>query len=172
MLEELYKMEAEDQGAHGASEIKEINPDIPIFLGEWREEMRQTLPFGEIKENKEEIYFFRMDYDFSKHVVDSPRIMPDGSESPVKCFADVYVFIMNEHFDEKRLENSSFKLFELYQLYDAYMGDNFEYVDKETKETVTEKFKPTPDLKKIITSELLWSQLTAFSEYLKQGLKK
>jgi hypothetical protein len=113
-----------------------------------------------------------MDYDFSKHIVDSPRLLPDGSESPVKCFADMYVFIMNEHFDEKKLENSSFKLFELYELYDAYMGEDIEYRDKDTKETIIEKFKATPDLKKIITSELLWSQLTAFSEYLKQGLKK
>ena len=172
MLEELYKIETEDQGDHSASDIKEINPDKPIFLGEWREEIRQTLPFSEIKENKDEIYFFRMDYPFSKRVVDSPRIMPDKSESPIKCFADIYVFIMNEHFDEKKLENSSFKLFELYQLYDAYMGDDIEYVDKKSKEKVTEKFNPTPDLKKIITSELLWSQLTAFSEYLKQGLEK
>lgn len=170
MLEELYKIEADDQGGHGASDIKEINPDKPIFLGEWREEIRQTVPFKEIKRNKEEIFFFRMDYDFSKHVVDSPRKLPDGSESPMKCFADMYVFIMNENFNDKMLENSSFKLFELYNLYDAYMGDPIEYVDKDTKETKFEKFNATPDLKKIITSEV-FSQLTTFSDYLKEGMR-
>lgn len=167
MLEELYKIEAEEQGQHGASEVKEINPDKPIFLGEWREEIRQTVPFKEIKKNKEEIFFFRMDYRFSTIVVDSPRKLPDGSDSPVKCFADMYVFIMNDDFNDKTLENSSFKLLELYDLYDAYMGEDIAYIDKETKEEVTEKFKATPDLKKIITSEM-FSQLTTFSDYLKQ----
>ncbi|HBX53214.1 MAG: hypothetical protein A2275_05715 [Bacteroidetes bacterium RIFOXYA12_FULL_35_11] len=170
MLEELYKLEAEDQGAHSASEIKEINPDIPIFLGEWREEMRQTLPFKEIKNSKEEIFFFRMNYDFSKHAIDSPRILPDNTESPVKCFADIYVFIMNEHFNEKKLENSSFKLLELYELYDCYLGEPIKYIDKKSKGEKSESFKATPDLKKIITGKL-WSELTAFADYLKEGLK-
>lgn len=171
MLEELYKIEAQDQGDHDKREIIEINPDFPLFLGEWREELRTTLPFDEIKTNTDSIYFFRMNYNFSKSVIDSPRILPDNSEAPVKCFVDMYVFIMNQHFDEKKLENSSFKLFELHQLYDAYMGEPIEYFNKDSKELVTEVFKPTPDLKKIMTSESLWAELYTFSEYLKQGLK-
>ncbi|MDR2717141.1 MAG: NUDIX domain-containing protein [Treponema sp.] len=170
MLEELYKIEEEDQGAHTANEIKEINPDIPIFLGEWREKIRQTLPFKEIKNNNEEIYFFRMNYDFSRHSVDSPRIMPDTTEAPVKCFADMYVFIMNELFNENNLENSSYKLLELHELYDCYRGEYIEYIDMKTKEKRTEPFKATPDLRTIITGKL-WSELTAFADYLKEGLK-
>jgi hypothetical protein len=169
MLEELYKIEAEDQGAHTAIEIKEINPDIPIFLGEWREEMRQTLPFKEISNNREAIYCFRMNYDFSKRPVDSPRMVPNGNESPVKCFADMYVFIMGEDFNEKKLENSNFKLFELHELYDCYLGEDITYYSKDDKKEVTEKFKPTPDLKKIISGEL-WTELTTFADYLKEGL--
>lgn len=170
MLEELYKIEAKDQGDHSKVGIKEINTDKPIFLGEWREELRTTLPFKEIADKKDDMYFFRMNYSFSKIAVDSPRVLPDKSESPVKCFADMYVFIMDEGFDEKKLENSSFKLLELYELYDAFMGEDIDYFDKDTKEKVVEPFKPTPDLKKIITTESLWAELSTFSDYLKQGL--
>jgi hypothetical protein len=170
MLEELYKIEAEDQGLHTASEVKEINPDIPIFLGEWREKMRQTLPFKEIGGNKDEIYFFRMNYDFSKHCVDSPRVMPDGTEAPVKCFSDMYIFVMNEHFNENKLVNSSYKLLELYELYDCYRGEPIEYIDNKTKEKKIEPFIATPDLKTIIKGKL-WSELNVFADYLKEGLR-
>lgn len=170
MLEELYKIEAEDQGAHTANNIKEINPDIPLFLGEWRDEVRQTLPFKEIKNNKEAIYCFRLNYDFSKRSVDSPRILTNGYESPVKCFVDMYIFVMNEGFNEKILENSSFKLFELHELYDCYLGENITYYSKDDRKVVTEKFKSTPDLKKIISGEL-WSELNIFADYLKEGLE-
>jgi len=174
MLEELYNFEAKDQGAHSANGIKKINPDFPIFLGEWREEIRTTLPFKEIKANanNDSIYFFRMNYNFSKTVVDSPRIMPDLLEYPVKCFVDMYVFIMNEHFNEKKLRNSSFRLFELHELYELYntSEEKIEYFDKDTNEKKTEKFNPTPDLRKIMTSESLWAELSTFAEYLKEGL--
>jgi hypothetical protein len=171
MLEELYKMESDDQGDHTATAITEINPDKPILLGEWREEMRQTLPFKEIRNNEEESYFFRINYNFSKIVVDSPRILPDNTESPVKCFVDMFVFIMNDKFDEKKLENSSYKLLELHDLYDCYLSEPIEYMDKKTREIKSEPFKPTPDLRKIITGEL-WAELNAFADYLKEGLER
>lgn len=175
MLEELYKIEAEDQGEHTAKEIKKIDPDIPIFLGEWREEIRQALPFKEIKNNKETIYCFRMDYDFSKELVYSPRLLPSGNESPVNCFVDMYVFIMGDDFNEKKLENSNFKLFELHELYDCYLGEDITYFSKDEKDEegnnkeVTEKFTATPDLKKIISGKL-WKKLNSFADYLKEGL--
>jgi hypothetical protein len=110
-----------------------------------------------------------MNYDFSKRPVDSPRLLPDGSESPVKCFADMYVFIMGKNFHEEKLENSNFKLFELHELYDCYLGEDITYYSKDDKKVVTENFKPTPDLKKIISGEL-WTELTTFADYLKEGL--
>ena len=170
-LEELYKIEAEDQGEHMLDDVKKVDPNVPMFMGEWREEMRTTLPFKEIRNKKDKIYFFRMNYDFSKQAIDSPRILPDGTESPVKCFADMYVFIMNEHFEKGELENSSFKALELHQLNDCYLGEPITYFDKDIKEEVTEKFKATPDLKKIITGKL-WPELNAFADYLKEGLEE
>jgi isopentenyldiphosphate isomerase len=171
MLEELFKIEAEGQSKHKETAITEINPDKPLYLGEWREEMRQTLPFKEIRNNEDEIYFFRMNYNFSKNVVDSPRILLDNTESPVKCFVDMYVFIMNGKFDDKKLENSSYKLLELHDLYDCYLGEPIEYIDKDSKEIKSEPFKATPDLKKILTGEL-WTELNTFADYLKEGLEK
>ena len=171
MLEELYKIEENDQGGRSKTEIKEVNPNKPMFMGEWRQELRTTLPFKEIKKNKDDIYIFRMNYKFSEVVVDSPRILPDGTESLVKCFVDMYVFVMNDHFDVKKLENSNFKLLPLHELYDVYMGEDIKYFDKEKQQIVTEKFKPTPDLRKIITTDSLWSELSTFSKYLTEGLQ-
>jgi isopentenyldiphosphate isomerase len=170
MLEELYKIEAEDQGSHTSIEIKEINPNVCKFMGEWEEDTRQILPFKEIKNNKDKIYQFRMNYEFSKQVVDSPRLLPNGYESPVRCFVDMYVFIMNKDFNEKKLENSSFRLFELHELYDCFLGEDITYFSKDDKKEVTEKFNASPDLKKIISGEL-WTELNAFADYLKKGLE-
>jgi hypothetical protein len=78
---------------------------------------------------------------------------------------------MNEDFNGKNLENSDFKLFELHQLYDCYLGEDITYFSKDDKKEVTESFKATPDLKKIISGEL-WTELTVFADYLKDGIKK
>ncbi|GHV92716.1 hypothetical protein AGMMS50268_32190 [Spirochaetia bacterium] len=174
MLEELYKVEAEAQGKDLDAEKMKINEDLPIYLGEWRREIRNTFPFSEIKKNKEEYYFFRIKYNFSKTVVDSPRFLPDESESPVKCFADVYVFVMPENFKDtiKDLKNSQYKLLELYELNDCYLDKQIEVITMNEDKIETrkvEKFNPTPDLKKIITGDL-WAELNSFADYLKEGL--
>jgi len=171
MLEELYKVEAEGQGAHTNREIMEINEDKPIFLGDWRPEIRYTFPFSEIRQKKDEIFFFRLKYDFSRKPIDSPRILPDGTEMPVKCCADVYVFVMQEGFEKTigELKNSKYKLLELHELNDAYQDKEIEI--EENGELIIERFNPTPDLKKIITGEL-WPELNSFADYLKERLEK
>jgi len=171
MLEELYKVEAEGQGNHLKTEIIEINENKPIFLGDWRPEIRYSIPFSEIKHKEDEIFFFRLNYNFSKKPIESPRILPDGSEMPVKCCVDVYVFIMQEGFQNtiKNLKNSKYKLLELHELNDCFIDEKIEY--KKDNEKIIEKFIPTPDLKRIITSEL-WAELNSFADYLKEGLIK
>ena len=161
MLEELYKVESIGQGKHSKKENYEVNAEKPIFLGEWRPEIRYTIPFSEINSNKDEIYFFRMNYDFSKKVVDSPRLLPDAREELVKVFADLYVFVMPEKFNTLDLENSNYLLVETHELNDLYLEGTINFNNKEVK------FNPTPDLKKIITSSLL-HELTSFAEYLKK----
>lgn len=161
MLEELYKVEAAGQGSHTKIENMEPNADKPIFLGEWRPEIRYTFPFSEISSQKDEIFFFRMDYGFSKEVVDSPRLLPDGKEVPVRVFADVYAFVMPESFSTIDLKNSKYAILELHELSDAYQDGIINFNGKETE------FKATPDLKKIITGRL-WEQLNSFADYLKE----
>jgi len=171
MLEELYKVEAEAQGAHNKTENFIVNEEKPIFLGDWRPEIRFTFPFSEIRKRKDEIFFFRIKYDFSRKPVDSPRVLPDGlGEMPVKCCADVYAFVMPEGFENtmEELKNSKYKLLELDELNDAYKFRKIE-LGKNGK-VATEAFNPTPDLKKIITGEL-FSEFNSFVDYLKDGIK-
>ena len=170
MLEELYKVEAEGQGAHSKIEKLIVNEDKPIFLGDWRPEIRYTFPFSEIRNKKEEIFFFRIKYNFSKKPVDSPRILPDGTEMPVKCCADVYAFVMPEGFEKTidKLKNSKYKLLNVHELNDAYQDKKIEL--EKNGEKITEIFNPTPDLKKIISGEL-WTELNSFTDYLKDGIQ-
>jgi len=168
MIEELYKVEAEAQGGHTKSEAFNVNPDRPKFLGEWKPEMRYTLPFKEIADKETDIYFFRMDYALSRIVISSPRILNDGSVQPVKVFVDLYVFVMPKHFEDTlgSLKNSKYALLDLYQLKDNYLqsrnGSSIEINGK------LDSFKVTPDLEYIINSGSLWEeQLTSFVDYLK-----
>ena len=179
MLEELYKIEDEGQGGHSKIESMIVNEDKPIYLGDWRTEIPDTIPFSTIKNKKDEIFFFRIKYDFSKSPVDSPRILPDDAgEMPVKCCADIYAFVMPEGFENTidKLENSKYKLLELHELNDAYIEKEIqiekevEQKGKKVKAIVTENFNPTPDLKRIITGEL-WTEFNVFSDYLKEGIK-
>ncbi|MDR1202840.1 MAG: NUDIX domain-containing protein [Tannerellaceae bacterium] len=171
MLEELYKVEAEGQGDHSKSENMKIDETKPIFLGDWRPEVRFTFPFSEIKNKKDEMFFFRIKYDFIKKPVDSPRVLLNGDESPVKCCADVYAFVMPEGFEKTigDLKNSKYKLLELNELNDAYKFKEIEL--EKNGEKVIERFNPTPDLKKIITGEL-WTEFNRFSDYLIDGIQK
>jgi NUDIX domain len=162
MLEELFKVEQAEQSGHTKVENMEVNENKPIFLGEWRPEMRYTFPFSEIKSKKEEYFFFRMNYNFSKQVVDSPRLLPNGKEMPVKVFADVYVFVMPEDFTTIDLKNSKYLLLEMYELNDSYLDGEI-FFDGEWV-----SFDTTPDLKKIITGDL-WTELNSFADYLKDG---
>jgi len=171
MLEELYVIESEGQENYSTVEIKEINENKPIFLGEWKPEIRYKIPFSEIKDKGDDIFYFRLKYDFSKKPVDSPRILPDGSEMPVKCCVDIYVFVMQKEFEStiNQLKNSKYMLLELNELNDCYIDGKIE-LELDNKKT-EEEFLLTPDLKKIITSEL-WTELTSFADYLKEGLNK
>lgn len=165
MLEELYKIEQEAQGGHRKRENMEVNEDKPIFLGEWRPEMRYTFPFSEISSKKDEYFFFRMNYDFSKKAIDSPRLLPDGRELPVKVFTDLYVFVVPEVFSMLDLKNSKYLLLETHELNDSYLDGEIIFDGERVP------FNATPDLKKIITGDL-WTELNSFADYLKDGLQK
>jgi len=171
MVEELYKFESEGQGHHSKRELMKVDEGTPVFLGDWRPEIRYTFPLSEIRSKKDKIFFFRLNYDFSKKPIDSPRIMPDDSKMAVKCCPDVYAFVMNEGFEDTidQLENSEFKLLELHELNDCHINKEIEY--EENGQKITEEFKVTPDLQRIIDFEL-WDELTTVAAYLKEGRSK
>ncbi|MBR3681063.1 MAG: NUDIX domain-containing protein [Clostridia bacterium] len=164
--EELFKQEKEGQGGHNEQGFSNINENKLIYLGEWRPEMR-SLPFADVVTRANEYYYFRMDYEFSKLVINSPRHLPDGRIRDVKTFVDLYVCIAAEDFKIDNLKNSQYKLLELHELKDYYKDGFIEENGEEVE------FKVTPDLKYILDSERLWeNQISAFVSYLKYNMKK
>lgn len=165
MAEELYKVEAEEQGGHDQTEFMNVNVDKMVFLGEWKPDLRNTMPFWDVNNKKDEYYYFRFNYPFSKIARNSERHLPDGQVIDVSVFADVYVCIASESFDISKLENSKYKLLELYELKDCFNEREIEIDGKK------EVFNPTPDLKAIIRSDM-WDLLSSFADYIKNNLPK
>lgn len=159
MLEELKKVELEGQGGRSVTSEFEVNEDKPIYLGDWRPEVRFAMPFSEIKKKKDDYFFFRVNYKFSKHIVESPRTLPNGDIQTVNCFPDVYAFVAPEGFTTRGLENSEYLILSTDQLFDMVRSKKLERDGK------VESVKITPDLNRIVTQEL-WREFVSFSEYL------
>ncbi len=169
IAEELFTIEANEQGSHGKTDFLKVNEDKMIFLGEWLPGRRYILPAGDINNRKDEFYFFRIDYDFSKSVQNSPRKLPNGKILDVSVYADVFVCIASEGFEAEIdcLKNANYRLVELYQLKDAMNSGSFEFEEDKFEEAIF-----SPDLQNIIRSSL-WQELVEFSDYLiKMGKKK
>jgi len=167
IIEELRTIEEAEQGSHGNQDFFTVNEDKMIYLGEWRPEYRDTMPFENVKNKRNEYYYFRMDYDLSRKHHNSPRHLPNGKVQRVKAFADLYVCIAEENFDIGELKNSKYMLIEPHQL-KAFFNEG-EYVNREG---ITEEFKVTPDLENILTSELWSTEIAPFAEYVKENLSK
>ena len=171
IAEELYTMEADEQGKHGKMDYLQVNENKMIFLGEWLPDRRYTLPFKDVNNQKDEAYFFRMDYSFSKIVKNSPRHLPDGKIQDVSVFADLYVCIAAEGFSEKinELKNAKYRLVELYELKDALNDGQIEV--KKDGQNEWEEFNVSPDLSLIIRSSL-WQELIQFSDFIRKMYNK
>lgn len=160
IAEELFTIEAAEQGGHGDKSFLKVDEDKMIFLGEWLPGRRYILPSSDINNQKDEFYFFRMDYEFSKHVQNSPRHLPNGDIQDVFVYADVFVCVAAESFKIDTLKNAKYRLVELHELKDAVNEGEFVISDTESEE-----FKPSPDLRNILRSSL-WQELVQFSDYL------
>ncbi len=172
IAEELYTLEAEEQGKHGETNFIQVNEDKMIFLGEWLPDRRYILPFEDVNNQKGEFYFFRMDYPFSRIVNNSPRHLPNGITQDVSVFVDLYVCIAAEGFSEKinELKNAKYRLVELYELKDALNDGQIEKGREEDK-TYWEDFLVSPDLSLIIRSSL-WQEVVQFSDFITKMYKK
>ena len=171
IAEELYTLEADEQGKHGKTDYLQVNENKMIFLGEWLPDRRYLIPFKDVNNQKDEAYFFRMDYSFSKVVNNSPRHLPDGRIQDVSVFADVYVCIAAEGFADKidDLKNGKYKLIELYELKDA-LNDGVIEVEQNGKVEWTD-FNVSPDLSLIVRSSL-WQELVQFSDFIRKMYNK
>lgn len=187
LLEELYKIEDEGQSGYNKADFFKANEDKLVFLGEWRPSYRLENLFDDTKYKPDESYFWRLNYKFSKKVVDSPRILPDGGKQTVKAFVDLYVCIASDDFAKKvtggKLANSEYKLLKPHQLkdlhrYGAYFDEQEnreidEYQEKDDKTgDISNKFIATPDLETIINSDLFEDDISSFAAYLETKNKK
>ena len=167
MLEELYKVELEAQGGHTKAEDFKPDEDIPINIGVWRKELPDIVKSPIIRDRTDDVFYFRINYKFSKTPIDSPRLLPDGSIMSVRVFPDVFCFIMRDKFEATigNLKNSKYKLLELSELNDAFISRKMTIVNQQGQIEEIE-FNPTPDLKQIKSGEL-WVDLKMISSYLK-----
>lgn len=189
IAEELYKHEAEGQGDHGKSDFFKTNEDKMIFLGEWNPHNRNSMPFYDVENNREENFYFRMNYPYSKVDHDSVRYLVNGDKVIAHTFIDIFMCITSVKFDISKLENSEYKILELHELNDAYYEGEIEMTQKEIElweenpeEAKMEhgiehinscggkhymKFSVTPDLETILRSTQLFDQMNEFSDYIK-----
>lgn len=188
LLEELYETEQEGQGGHNEDHITNTNADYLVFLGEWRPKYRYDRIFNEMNYRREHNYYFRLNYDYSKVVRESPRRLPDGTEQRVRVFVDLYVCVadceFNDRVNARLLKNSKYLLLYPYQIKDLYKygsfldddGHEVQYADLFEeggllfdKKEINEKheFIVTPDLSNIINSDLWETDISSFSETLK-----
>jgi len=165
LVEELHVHEAGDQGEHGKKDFMKVDIDKMIFLGEWLPDRRYDIPFEDANRQKNEYYYYRLNYPFSMTARNSMRHLPDGTTQDVSVFADVYVCIAAEDFSADKLQNSDYEILELYELKDAFISNELLRKNGKSK-GIVEKFAVSPDLRSIIRSSM-WDDLASFSDYVK-----
>ncbi|MCH5172344.1 MAG: NUDIX domain-containing protein [Erysipelotrichales bacterium] len=200
MIEELYSHEEEGQGGHNRTSMFKVDSSYLIFLGEWRPEFRYDKLYEEIDFNKNQNYYFRMSYDYSSIVRESPRYLPNGKVRRVRVFADLYVCVTDDKFEERvnseKLSNSEYLLLYPDQIKDLYFDKECRLTDREVEiynkkienhKKMKQKnlpyhlennilvydgeFKISPDMQNIINSELWENEVSAFSSELKKRNK-
>ncbi|MCL2598866.1 MAG: NUDIX domain-containing protein [Firmicutes bacterium] len=155
MLEEFNKVEQAMQGGHDKVEDFVPNENKPIFLGEWRKEIKSAVSVEELLKNKGEYYFFRIGYEYSKRYIVSKRLLGDGEIQETRCFADVYAFIAPDHLDINKLKNSAYRLIETGELYGEVYAHRKDGMH-------------THDLHTIVGEKALWREIIDIKGYLKK----
>lgn len=147
------------------------------------------MPFYDVENNKEENYYFRMNYAYSKVDHDSVRYLINDEKVIAHTFIDIFMCIASVRFDTSKLENSEYRVLELHELFDAYFDGEIEMTPNEIalyKADPEEakrkhgielsntyngkyfmKFSVTPDLETILRSTQLFDQMNEFSDYIK-----
>lgn len=157
MIEELFEDETNKQHMAWFTESKE---NI-VFLGEWRPEKRGKSPLEEATRYQTEWVYFRVPGQLQ---INSPRVLPDGTERRLRCLVDEYIVIANARLTKERLDelrNSRFRLVSLAELKTEI--DTGRYIDTDGK---AHEFIPSPDLQTIMSGKLR-DVLEEASQYIK-----
>jgi hypothetical protein len=157
MIEELFEDETNKQYMAWFTESKE---NI-VFLGDWRPEKRGKSPLEEAARYQTEWVYFRVPGQLQ---INSPRVLPDGTERRLRCLVDVYIVVANARLTKERLDelrNSRFRLVSLGELKTEI--DAGRYIDTDGK---AHEFIPSPDLHTIMSGKLR-EVLEEASQYVK-----
>lgn len=150
VAEELYTDECLGNKYDNISIVTEIVKSMK-FLGEW--DKNET----NLNADKDSFKYYRVNYDFSKKLINSYRILPNGQNVKINFFADAFVFLAPKSFETDKLFNSDYILIDLNGLMRAIETGVFPNTDIECN--------PTPDLKYIIGSPI-WENLIDFSNHI------
>lgn len=148
VAEELYTDECLGNKFVNISIVAEIIKSMK-FLGEWDK--------NEVNLYPDETFFkyYRVNYEFSRVLINSYRILPNAEKVNICFFADTFVFLAPKLFETNKLFNSDYILIELNGLIKAIETGFFPNTNIGCN--------PTPDLKYIINSPI-WKNLIDFSE--------
>lgn len=150
VAEEFYTDECLGNKSDNISIVAEIVKSMK-FLGEW--DKNETNLYADRAFFK----YYRVNYEFSKRLINSYRILPNGQNVNIHFFADAFVFLAPKSFEIDKLFNSDYILIELNGLMRAIETGFFPNTDIVCN--------PTPDLKYIIGSPI-WENLINFSEHI------
>lgn len=148
VAEELYTDERFGSIADNKIRVHDITEEMK-FLGEWGAEKKELCA--------DEVYFkyYRVNFGFSKLLINSYRILPNGEHMSVSFFVDAFFFLAPKSFTIQNLYNSDYYLVSLPDLKKASEIGFFPNTDI--------LYKPTPDLSHIMELPI-WNDLVHFSE--------
>lgn len=151
VAEELFTDEHFSDSAANKLHVTELIKSMK-YLGDWSPDN------GEIYADNNYFQFFRMNYEFSKVLIQSYRVLPNGKKALVNFFVDAFVFLAPKTFNIKSLLNSDYMLANLSDIEMAKSTGFFPHTNI--------KYTPTPDLEYIVNCSTIWDDLLQFSEHI------
>ena len=165
ITEELFTIENNGQGGFGKEDYLKVNMEKIIYLGEWNSKRFPSLT--KVPLEADEHYMFLLNpVDARRNWIYTSRVLPDGSVVKAKCFADIYLSVVSEEFDIKKLQNSKFALVTPDELKECINKG------KIIINNVEEPFAVTSDLEYLVKSTELWNRgVSVFADLVKKSFE-
>lgn len=145
MIEELFEDELNKESM---AMFTETEKNV-IYLGEWRRDKRGRKPLEELRNFRTEWGYFRLPMQLK---INTPRLMPDGTERRLRVIVDMYAFVANPALTKEKLDslkNSRFELISLPDLKTAVETGRFI-----SARSIEEDFMASPDLRYIMSGKI------------------